>query len=336
MERYLPDASSRTCNWGIIGLGKMAHKFALDLKALPNARIHAVASRSLERATAFGQQYGARHSYGSYAGIVHCPDLDVVYVATPHAAHHANAILCLRNSVPVLCEKPLAMNARQVEDMVAVARENHVFLMEAVWTRFMPTITTALELIKSGRIGELLSLKADFGFPAKPELKSRLYDPALGGGSLLDIGIYPVFLALLLMGRPAAIRAAAQIGGSGVDEEIGILFRYPDKRLAHLHASIRSRTKTEAFIYGTTGTLHIHSPWHGPSSMTLLREGLSPEEFHFDYLGEGYYLEAAHVMDCLEGRRTESEVLPLDFSRQLISLLDAIRQKAGIRYPDID
>jgi len=327
---------AKTYNWGIIGLGKIAHKFAKDLQVLPNARIHAVASRSRERAEAFAQQYGAEHRYDSYEDIVNCPDLDVIYVATPHVSHYQNTVYCLRHGIPVLCEKPFAMNTREVEEMLAVARENNVFLMEAMWTRFMPTIEKSLELIDSGRIGEVLSVKADFGFRGDFNPKGRLYDQALGGGSLLDIGIYPVFLALLLLGRPAVIRAAAHLGDTGVDEEIGVLLQYPDGRLAHLHSSILARTKTEAFIYGSTGTIHIHTRWHEPSSMTLLREGERPEEFRFDYKGKGYYLEAQHVMDCLSRNLKESELLPLDFSLELIRLLDAIRHEAGIRYPGID
>lgn len=336
MKRCLHTTSSAHVNWGIIGPGAMATRFANELQALPNARLHAVASRSPERATAFGLRHGASHIFGCYEDIVQCPDLDVVYVATPHVFHHANTLHCLRNGLPVLCEKPLAMNSRQVEEMVAAARDHDVFLMEALWTRFLPTITTGIDLIASGRIGEVLSIKADFGFPGDPAVKRRLFERSLGGGALLDIGIYPVFLALLLMGCPETIRAAAHVGPTGVDEEIGVLFRYPDGRLAHLHSSIRSRTQTEAFVYGSTGTLHIHAPWHAASSMTLLREGTTPEAFHFDYEGEGYALEAAHVMDCLHRNRKESEILPLDFSRQLIALLDAVRQDAGIRYPDIE
>lgn len=327
---------SKTYNWGIIGLGKIAHKFAKDLQGLPNARIHAVASRSEEKARAFAQQYGAPHAFGSYAEIVDCPELDVVYIATPHVLHCENAILCLRHGIPVLCEKPFAMNTGEVEQMIAVARDNDVFLMEAMWTRFMPTIEKALEIIESGQIGQVLSIKADFGFQGKFDPESRLYSPALGGGSLLDIGIYPVFLALLVLGRPSVIRAVAHLGQTGVDEEMGILFQYTDGRLAHLHSSILARTKTEAFIYGEHGTIHIHTRWHEPTFMTLLQESDRPREFKFDYQGKGYYLEAAEVMECLREGKRESDLLPLEFSLELMRLLDAIREEAGVRYPGID
>lgn len=326
----------RIFNWGIVGPGKIAHKFARDLQVLPNARIHAVASRSQERAAAFAGQYDAPHAYGSYEALAACPDLDVVYIATPHAFHHANTLLFLRAGIPVLCEKPFAMNTAQVQEMIETARTRKVFLMEAMWTRYIPTVIKALELIEQGQLGEVLSVKADFGFRGDPHPEGRLYNPALGGGSLLDIGIYPVFLALLLLGRPPVIRAAAHLGPTGVDEEIGILFQYPNGQLAHLHSSIRSRTKTEAFIYGETGTLHLHTRWHEPSTMTLLREDQRPQEFRFDYLGKGYYLEAEAVMRHLAEGKKESDLVPLDFSLDLIQTLDAIRREAGIRYPGID
>lgn len=331
-----PAQPTRIWNWGIIGLGSIAHKFARDLAVLPNARLHAVASRSPDKAAVFGREYGARHTFAGHEDIVHCPDLDVVYIATPHVAHHGTTLHCLRNGLPVLCEKPLAMNARQVDQMVAIATDRSVFLMEALWTRFMPTVNKALALIENRVIGGLVSIRADFGFRSSPGLKPRLYDPALGGGALLDIGIYPVFLALLLLGRPSQIEAAAHLGATGVDEDIDMVFRYPHGRQARLEATIRKQTATEAFIQGSTGTLRIHAPWHGASSLSLLRDGQTTETFHFDYPGEGYYLEAAHVMECLDRKRTESHLLPLDFSRQLIRLLDTVRDRAGIHYPDID
>lgn len=205
--------------------------------------------------------------------------------------------------------------------------------MEAIWTRFLPAFEEAHELVKGGAIGELLSIKADFGFPAPFRAEGRLFDPRLGGGALLDIGIYPVFLALYFMGRPQLIRALASLGATGVDEEIGVLFDYPDGRMAHLHASIRARTKTEAFLYGTEGTIHLHTRWHETSHFTLLREDQRPESFSFDMPGKGYYAEAIEVGECLRSGKKESARLPLDFSLELMAALDAIREEAGVRYP---
>lgn len=319
-------------NWGIIGLGKIAQKFAEDLAGLPNARLQAVASRSAERAAAFAQKNGAAYSYGTYQDILSCPELDVVYIATPHHLHYECTLLCLEAGIPVLCEKPLAMNARQAEHMITFARDHNTFLMEALWTRFLPTTKAILEMIQSGQIGQVLSIKADFGFRAPFEAATRLFDPALGGGSLLDIGIYPVFLSWLILGQPARIKAMARLGPTGVDEECGVLLQYDDGRMAHLHSTFLAHTKTEAFLYGESGTIHIHSRWHEPSSFTLLREGHRPQDHRFQYTGHGYYFEAEEVMKCLAEGRQESSLLPGSFSLSLSRLLDDIRREAGIHY----
>jgi len=189
-------------NWGIIGMGRIAHKFAQDLQLLPNARLWAVASQDTTRAAAFAGQYKAPHHYGSYEAILSCPELDVVYIATPHVTHCSNTLMCLEAGIPVLCEKPLAMNAAEAESMVQTARQRQVFLMEAMWTRFLPATLQMLKWIEEGRIGEVISVKADFGFRAPFDPQSRIYNKALGGGALLDIGIYPAFF------EPVAIGAA--------------------------------------------------------------------------------------------------------------------------------
>jgi predicted dehydrogenase len=320
-------------NWGILGLGRIAHKFAADLALLPNARLHAAAARDMPRARAFADQYGVPHAYGAYEDLAACPELDVVYIATPHVGHCENTLFCLENGLPVLCEKPFAMNAAQAERMVAKAREKNIFLMEAIWTRFLPPLREALRIIESGELGRVLSVKADFGFPAPFDPQSRLFNAELGGGALLDIGIYPAFLARLLLGNPSGIRALARIGPTGVDEECGATLSFADGGMAHLHASIRFRTKTEAFIYGEKGTINLHTRWHEPTAMTLLLEKERPRHFTFEYRGAGYHAEAEEVMRCLEAGETESASLPLSFSLDLMRLLDDIRGEAGIRYP---
>lgn len=319
-------------NWGIIGPGRIAHKFAKDLDLLPQANLHAVASRSEERARAFALQYGAAHYYGSYQEIINCPDLDVVYIATPHTGHCEATLMCLEAGIPVLCEKPFAMNSREVRRMVELARGKGVFLMEAIWTRFLPTIEKTLELIAAGEIGQVKSVKADFGFKAMFDPAGRLYNPELGGGALLDIGIYPVFLALLIMGKPDRSAALAHLGVTGVDEEIGVLFHYHSGQMAHLHATIQTNTKTEAFIYGDEGVIQIETRWHGPSSLSLWRFGERPRNFSFDYRGNGYEYEAEEVMQCLEMGKAESDRLPLSFSEDLMAVLDDLRAQIGLRY----
>ncbi len=324
---------TKTYNWGIIGPGKIAHKFAQDISRIKYARVHAVASRSVDRARQFAEAYGAAHYFGSNEALLECPDLDIVYVASPHTSHHEHTLQCLRAGIPVLCEKPFALNARQVREMIAAAREHNAFLMEALWTRFLPTTIKALNLIKDGAIGRPLSVKADFGFKAPFEPEGRLYNPALGGGSLLDIGIYPVFLALLILGKPSKIKALAHLGQTGVDEECGITFQYEDGRMAHLHSTLRAGTKTEAFIYGEQGTIHLHTRWHEPTSMTLISSEGRPQDFRFDWHSNGYNYEAEEAMRCLAQGLTESPLMPLSFSLELIELLDAVRREIGLVYP---
>ncbi len=323
-------------NWGIIGIGKIANKFAQDLQVTPNANLLAVASRSIEKAQGFAQQYGATFFYGSYEEILNTPDLHAVYIATPHVAHCENTLMCLEHQIPVLCEKPFAMNATEVRRMISLAQFQKTFLMEALWTRFLPSILKTLELIQQGLIGELISIKADFGFKAEFDPKSRLFNPGLGGGSLLDVGVYPVFLAQLLLGKPDHIRAVANIGLSRVDEDCGILLQYKNNKMALLHSSIVTETATEAMICGEKGNIRINTRWHEPTSITLLIAGEEPRDFFFDYNSNGYRYEIEEVMKCVRNGQTESELLSLDFSLDLMELLDEIRMKAGIYYPHHD
>jgi predicted dehydrogenase len=323
-------------NWGIIGLGKIANKFAQDIQLIKNARVHAVASRSLEKAKAFGDTYNANHCYGSYEALMKCPDLDVVYIATPHVFHCEHALLCLNNKIPVLCEKPFAMNLAEVRNMIAAANNNRTFLMEALWTRFLPTTLKVLELIENGAIGTVQTVKADFGFKANFDPKGRLFDQNLGGGSLLDVGIYPVFLSLLVLGKPNKINAIAAIGKTNVDESCGMLMKYSDNKMAILHASVVNKTTTEAFIYGTEGTIRINTRWHEPTSLTLMQNDKEPKDIFFEFDSNGYRYEAEEVQRCLGKRKLSSPLMSHKFSLDLIELLDDIRMISGIHYPKQD
>jgi predicted dehydrogenase len=327
---------AKVFNWGIIGLGNIAHKFAQDLQGMKSARLHAVASRSFQKAEIFANKYNTPNYFGSYEEIVKCSDLDVIYIATPHAFHCENTIMCLNAKIPVLCEKPFAMNAAEVRRMIAAAKNNNTFLMEALWTRFLPSIKRTLSIIEKGMIGEVLSIKADFGFKADFDSEGRLYNQKLGGGSLLDIGIYPVFLALLVLGRPFNVKALATIGQTNVDESCGIIFKYTDSKLAILNSTILTKTATEALIYGEKGTIRINGRWHEPTSITLMLNGKEPKDIFFDYSSNGYSYEAEEVMRCLRQKRLSSPLLNHHFSLDLIELLDEIRMEAGIYYPHDD
>lgn len=321
-------------NWGIIGLGKIANKFARDIKHASNAKLFAVASRSQEKADAFAKEHGAVHAFGSYEDLLNCPNLDAVYIASPHVLHCEHTLMCLEANLHVLCEKPFAMNGQEVKKMVEKAREKDVFLMEALWTRFLPTMSQTQKLIADGEIGEVFSIRADFGFKAPFLPEQRLYNKELGGGALLDIGIYPVFLALFLFGYPDEMKAMARIGETGVDEEIAIIFKYKDGRMADLHSTILTRTNTEAYIYGSEGTIFLRERWFNPTDLEVTREGEEKTEtITFDYKGGGfeYEIEAASQA-ILEGKK-EHPKMPLSFSLELMKLLDDIRAEIGLVYP---
>jgi predicted dehydrogenase len=323
-----------TFNWGIIGLGRIAHKFAQDLRHIPGARLHAVAARDLGRAQDFGKQYQVTHAYGTYEEILNCPDLHAVYVATPHSSHAENTVMCMQGGMPVLCEKAFAVNARESAEMIAASRKHGTFLMEAFWTRFIPSTQYALDEIAKGSIGEIVGLKADFGFKPVFDPSSRLFDPQLAGGALLDIGVYPLFLALLLLGKPEEIMAKAYLGPTGVDEDTAFILRHQRGVLSHLHASIRMGTKTEAYIYGNEGTILLHSRFHEPCKVSILKEGQRPEVVQFDSPGFGYHYEASEAMRCIRLGLKESLSLPLVFSQTMMEVLDEIRRHIGLVYPN--
>ncbi|HNM27995.1 MAG TPA: Gfo/Idh/MocA family oxidoreductase, partial [Saprospiraceae bacterium] len=248
----------RIFNWGIIGLGKIARKFAEDLRRLPNARLHAVASTSADRAAAFAAEFGASRAFGSYEALLDCPGLDVIYVATPHVLHSENALLCLERGISVLCEKPFAMDLPAARQMVTAARRHRAFLMEALWTRFIPAVDYALALAEQGEIGRVHTVKADFGYYAPFDAHSRIYNKVLGGGSLLDIGIYPALLALFVLGKPLPenVSASATFTPTEVDESCAFTFSYPGgNQLALGHSSVAANTPVEAWLYGTEGAI---------------------------------------------------------------------------------
>ncbi|MBC8155166.1 MAG: Gfo/Idh/MocA family oxidoreductase [Bacteroidetes bacterium] len=318
--------------WGILGLGHIAHKFAQDLLTLPNARLVAVASTDQTRADEFAARYDVANAFGTYEGLLRLADLDVVYVATRHVKHHENTLMLLRAGKAVLCEKPFGMNAGQVQEMVDTARTQGVFLMEALWSRFMPALQQAHHWVETGSIGQIVNLRADFGFAAPFDPAGRLFDKQLGGGALLDIGIYPLFLSYLLLGKPASLKASATFGQTGADEQCGMVLTYDSGAVAVLDATLLAKTDCVGIIYGTQGTIRIHSRFHEAKTVTLEQPGHDPKIVSFDRSTNGYTYEAEHVNDCLTAGRTESVLWSLDDSVALMNLLDAVRAEAGIVY----
>lgn len=322
---------SKTFNWGILGAGKIAGKFAQDLKTVDGAVLYAVASRSLVRAKEFSEKYEIEHSYGSYFELVKDENIDVIYVATPHTFHFEHSILCLKHKKAVLCEKPFGINLGQVEAMISMAKEKNVFLMEALWTEFLPHYKFVLELTKSKKYGELLEIQADFGFNATFDAEKRLYNKELGGGSLMDVGIYPVFLALSLLGNPENIVAKATIGITGVDENCSIQLSYPNEVEAKLFSAINETTPTTATLQYEKATVIINSRFHEPSYVNIqTKEKLETKEFPVNT--HGYNFEATHVQNMLEENKKESNLMTFEKSKQLISILDRIRKEINLEY----
>ncbi|WP_029038683.1 Gfo/Idh/MocA family protein [Salinimicrobium xinjiangense] len=322
---------NKKIKWAILGPGKIAKKFAASLREVEDAELYAVASRSLDRATAFAENEGVCNAYGSYEEMLQDKEIDVVYVATPHVFHHEHTLLCISYGKPVLCEKPFAINQGQVEEMIAAAKEKQVFLMEAMWTPFLPHIKYLMTLLESGRYGKIKKLTADFGFDAPFDENGRLYKKSLGGGSLLDIGIYPVFLAMHSLGLPEFIEAKAVLGKTGVDEDCDITFSYPNGAKAELNSSITKNTPITAVFELEKATISIASRWHNPSTITVSTDEGS-ESRSFDVASFGYEYEAMHVQEMIRQGRTESTVMTFQKSLELISLLDEIRKQIGLEY----
>jgi predicted dehydrogenase len=334
---YLYPLTKRNMNskvgWGLIGLGHIAGKFAADLARVSGAELRAVASRDLGKAAEFKAHYGARKAYGSYAELFADPAVEVVYIASPHNLHYAHTLEALEAGKHVLCEKPMGINSGQVKNMHALADKKGLFLMEALWSRFNPAIREVCDFVRDGGVGPLAYLKADFAFPALDrDPRGRLLNPELAGGSLLDIGIYPVFLAYLLLGVPEEVRVLANFHQTGVEKQIGILFGYPEA-MALLYSGFTSRSEMRAEISGHSGNIYLSPRWHQAESYELDLGGEVRTVSH-PFNGAGYTYEIEEVHRCLEAGSTQSALWSRADSTALHGLLDRIRAQAGIVFPE--
>ncbi len=319
--------------WGIIGRGWIAEAFAAGLRALPDAELVAIGSRRQETAEEFAGKLGVARRHGSLEALASDPEVDVIYVATPHSAHKRVTLLCLAAGKAVLCEKPFAINAGEADEMIAAARQHKLFLMEAMWTRFTPLMAKVRALLADGAIGEVRMLSADLGFRSAPDRTPRLFDPARGGGALLDVGVYVVSFASMVLGAPTRIVSLPTMGETGVDEQAAVILGHANGALSVLSAAVRTNTPHVATMMGTDGMIDIHYDWHKPRSFTLKVAGKDPERFDLPPEGNGYNYEAAEVMRCLRAGLTESPILPLDETRAIMQTLDEIRAQWGLRYP---
>jgi predicted dehydrogenase len=314
--------------WGILGTGLIAHTFASDLRLTESGAVAAVGSRSQSSADRFADEFGVERRHSSYESLVADPDIDVVYVATPHPMHCDNAVLALRAGKPVLVEKPFAMNAQESIEMVKVAREMGLFAMEAMWTRFLPHIAVIRDWIKRGVLGEIVTVMADHGqwFAEDPEF--RLFAPELGGGALLDLGVYPVSFASMILGAPDRIVALIDPAFTGVDAQTSMLFGYESSAQAVLTCTLRAKSPTRAAIVGTNARIEIDGRFYGPASVTLIPRSGEPTRVESDHEGHGLRHQADEVARCLAAGELESPLMSLDESISIMQTMDAVQAHA--------
>src|SRR5262245_38128153 len=322
----------RPIRWGVLATGKIAHSFASDLAVTPGAELAAVGSRSLASAQHFAQHYGFARAHGSYEELAGDHDVDVIYVATPHAMHLENVRACFANGKAVLCEKPLTLNTADTISLVKEAREQSRFLMEAMWMRCNPTIRAVQDMVATGAIGEVMSVSGDFGFvPDKPP-EHRVFDPALGASAVLDIGIYPLTFAWLFLGEPASITSVGTLSERGIDLSCASLLSYDDGATAVVECTMLAETPGRAAVGGTLGDIELPRRFHNPSEFTVTTAS-GPMTYHQEVLGNGYVHEIEEVQRCLHEGLTESPLVPLDDTIALMRQMDLIRSQVGSRLP---
>jgi predicted dehydrogenase len=319
-------------NWAIMGPGDISVAFLKDLR-LAGMHLEAVGSRSLERAETYAKKHSISRAYGSYEELVADPDIDIVYIATTNNAHFDNAKLALSAGKSVLLEKPFTLDASQARDLVEISKSMNVFLMEAMWTRFLPNHSVLFEKLNQGLIGTPLYLFADHNQNLPKDLHSRLYDPALGGGSLLDLGVYPISLAHRIFGNPSRIQASASLMAGNIDESVGAIFEYSGGRQALFHSSIRSSGPVKAFILGDAGRVEMEKSFYGHSSFTVF--DLADNvlfQYEGNIEGRGMQYQAMEVERCITAGLNESPIMSLYETVQIMQVMDQIRSLTGIEY----
>ncbi len=322
-----------TTRWGIAATGGIARLFAQDLTLLPDAELVAVGSRTQDAAERFGAEFAVAHRHGSYAALVADPDVDVVYVATPHPGHHDITLAAIAAGKAVLCEKAFAMSLREAQEMVDAARSAGTFLLEAMWTRFLPHMARVREILAAGTLGEIVYVTAEHGQWFAEDETHRVFAPELGGGALLDLGIYPLSFASMLLGTPSAIVAAGTPAFTGVDKTTSMLLRYPSGAQAVLTCSLAARSNNPAVIYGTEARLEIDGWFYAPGGLRVVsRDEEELERFDGSVEGRGMQYEAAEAARCLAEGLTQSPLLPLEETMSIMATMDEIRRQIGLHY----
>lgn len=324
---------SEKIRWGILSTGSIAHSFATALTFVPDAELVAVGSRALESAQMFAEQFHLPHVHASYDALANDPDVDVVYIATPHALHHENMLLCLNAGKAVLCEKPFTINARQAADVVRVAREKKLFLMEAMWTRFIPLIARLRELITARAVGDLKLFVGGLGKIPNLPPTNYMFKPELGGGVLLDAGIYPVSLACMVFGTvPTRVAAFADFD-RGVDVHDALTLEFGKGQLASIYMSLKTTITPQFDLYSTEGSILVDPPLFFPTRLTIKRADELDAVIEMPIHGHGMNYEAAHVGECLRAGKLESPVMPLNETVAIIETMDHIREQIDLKYP---
>jgi predicted dehydrogenase len=327
MPRYTP------LRWGILGTGGIASAFAVDLKRLTDHAVEAVGSRKAEMARSFADRHGIPRPYGSYEALVADPEIDIVYVATPHPLHYPDTVMALEAGKPVLVEKPFAMDSGQAAEMIALARRKNLFLLEAMWTRFLPHIAELRKILAEGILGTIVSVEADHGQRVPSDPKNRWNSPELGGGALLDLGIYPVSFAAMVLGKPTGISAFGEKTATGVDARTSILFRYASGAHAVLTTTIDAVSPIRAAVVGTEARVEIDRIFYAPTSFTVIaRDGRILRRFENSYEGRGLREEAVEAARCLRSGEKESPLLPLNETLFIMEILDEVRRQIGLAY----
>ena len=323
---------NKNYRWGILGAGRIAEKFCTALDFTENAEVYAVASRDGEKAKAYATKYKASKFYDDYLGLMEDPQVDVIYIATPHPFHYEQTLACIQHGKAVVCEKPMSLSYGQTAEMIEAATKNNVFLMEGMWTSCMPFIEKIKSLMGDNGIGKPQYISADFGFTATLDLESRLYNKKLGGGAMMDIGIYPLFLATLVFGEPTLVKAISKLAITGVDEYTHVMLQYANCETAHLFAAINMSTPIEAEIIGTKGRIKINNPWFKATDMDIYLQDGTTEHFTTPHLSNGFEHEIMEVMRCLDQGLLQSEKMPHQLSLSMSKIVEQVLKQSGINY----
>jgi predicted dehydrogenase len=327
-------AMPSTVRWGIVGPGRIARKFARDLRVAEGGRLHAVASRDMERARSFAAEHGAALAFDDARNLAADSSVDMVYIAAPHNAHFATAMLMLEAGKPVLCEKPLTVNARQTRELIALSRSNGVFLMEAMWTRFLPVYARVREWLDAGRIGRPQLVSSAFCIQAPRDPANRFFNPALAGGGLLDVGVYTLAISQWVMGlKPERVAATARFAETGVDELLAATLHYTSGGIAQCVCGLSTAFDNSLVIGGDKGFIRVPAVFiHAQEA--VLDVGGKIETIHQPLRGEGFEYEIEEAMRCFRAGEIESPLMPHADTLATMEIMDAIRHQTGLRYPD--